>query len=194
MPTVDYFPIATSANATVDTQANFVGSGYQLNGFQDGIADPAQCNKVWRQSSMAASALANAVAQILDINILDDGNIDALTANVIAAIKGAATGVVNGANGLVTVAFSATPVFDASQGSTFEITLTGNVTSSTIINFSPGQKLTLIVKEDSIGGHTFSPPTSSMSPISTAANVTNVQTFIVDSGSNVYQVTPLAVQ
>jgi hypothetical protein len=194
MPTVDFLPIATGTGANVDSQANFVGSGYQVTGFTSGLSKSFQFNKAWRQASMMAAALANFISNQLGINVLDDGNLPELITNLTNALEGAATGVVNTANGLVVVPFSATPVFNAAQGSTFEITLTGNVTSSTITGFSPGQKLTLIVKEDSIGGHTFAAPTTSMSPISTAANVTNIQTFIVDSGSNVYQVTPLVVQ
>ena len=54
------------------------------------------------------------------------------------------------------VAFSATPVFDASLGQIQEITLTGNVTSFTIINGVPGQFLCIIWIQDSSGGHTVS--------------------------------------
>src|SRR5262249_50755941 len=57
--------------------------------------------------------------------------------------------------GLVTVAFSATPSFDASAGSSFQMTLTGNVTFSTFSNGKAGQTYTFILKQDGSGGHTF---------------------------------------
>jgi hypothetical protein len=49
-------------------------------------------------------------------------------------------------------------MFDASQGSILEITLTGNVTSSTFANATAGQTISIILCQDSVGGHTFVPP------------------------------------
>jgi hypothetical protein len=193
MPTVDYLPIATSANATVDTQANFDGSGYQLNGFQAGIADPAQVNKAWRQGSMGTAVVANFVANILGINILDDGNLEEFVANFTAAVAASASGIVNG---IVLVPFSTTPVFNAALGTTFEITLTGNVTSSSIENFLPGQRIKFILHQDSVGERAFVPPTNvPMSPIPPSApNITSMQNFFVDLALNILQDGPLATQ
>jgi hypothetical protein len=193
MPTVDYLPVATSANATVDTQANFDGSGYQLNGFQDGIADPAQVNKVWRQASMIGNAVAEFISDILGIDVLDDGNSAALIANLKAAIAASATGIVNG---IVPVPFSTTPVFNAALGTTFEITLTGNVTSSSIENFLPGQRIKFILHQDSVGERAFVPPTNvPMSPIPPSApNITSMQNFFVDLALKILQDGPLATQ
>jgi hypothetical protein len=188
---VDYLPVATAAGAVVDSQANFAGSGYQLEGFQDGIAEPAEVNKVWRQSSMIGNAVATFISNMLNISVLDDGNSPSLIANLTAAVIAAAQGV----SRLVLVPYSATPVFDASLGSGFEITLTGNVSSSSIVNLIPGQRLIFVVKQDGTGGRTFVPPSSvPMSPISTTAGKTNIQAFLVDLSSNIYQDTPLTVQ
>jgi hypothetical protein len=189
---VDYLPVATAAGNNADSQANFEGSGYQTLGFVNGIAQPFQANKLWRQSSMIAAAVANFIANELNINVLDDGNLAELITNLTNAIVSAAKG---GTTGVVSVPFSATPVFDASQGSTFEIVLTGAVTSSTLVNVTPGQALRFIVKEDGAGGHLFAAPANlPMAAINTAASKTNIQAFIVDSGSNVYAETPLIVQ
>lgn len=192
MPTVEYLPVATDTGANVDSQANFAGSGYQTVGFQPGLAKSAQCNKVWRQASMICAAAANFIANILGINVLDDGNISALTTNLTNAIEAAAQ---NTANRIVTVAYSPTAVFDCSQGNSFKLTLTGDCTPS-VINFAAGQRLTFIIAEDGTGGHAFTPPANlPMSPISTAAGKRNVQAFIVDTdGLTVLQVTPLTVQ
>lgn len=189
---VDYLPVATAVGNNADSQVNFQGSGYQTLGFNNGIAQPYQANKIWRQCSMVAAAVANFISNQLTIPVIDDGNLAALITNFTNAIISAAQGV---SNRLVTVAFSATPVFDASQGNAFEIVLTGNVTSSTLVNVSPGQRLLFIVKQDGTGGHTFAPPANlPMSTIDTAASIVNSQSFIVDSGSNVYYTSPLTIQ
>lgn len=61
---------------------------------------------------------------------------------------------------LTTVTFSATPTFDASTASTFKLTLTGNVTSSTLSNAVAGQPINIEVCQDGTGGRTFVPPTN----------------------------------
>lgn len=85
-PTVDYLPVATAGGANVDSQSNFAGSSYQTTGFASGLAQSKQCNKVWRQASMMASALANYIANKLNVNVLDDGNSATLLTNLSKAI------------------------------------------------------------------------------------------------------------
>lgn len=173
---VDYLPVATGGGATVDPQSTFNGSNYQINGMQNGIAQPSQANKVWRQSSMISAAVANLIANILSISVLDDGNLTNLIANLASMIRGASYK-------LVTVNFSATPVFDLSQGNVFEITLTGNVTSSTFINlaFVPGgTPVIFIIHQDGTGGRSFVPPTNvPMDSIDPTPSTASVQTFVI---------------
>ena len=85
MPTSDYLPVATSGSANVDTQADFAGSGYQLNGFQNGMALPDQANKIWRQSSVDCAALTNLIVQITGLSVPDDGNVSVLIQKLAAA-------------------------------------------------------------------------------------------------------------
>jgi hypothetical protein len=175
--TVDYLPVATGAGNLVDPQPTFAGSSYQTAGFQVGLAIPSQMNKVVRQSSMVAAALANFISQKLNISVVDDGNLS----NLITLFS---LSIAIGSNKIVAVAFSATPIFDASQGNIFEITLTGNVTSSTLVNVSPGMDITFIIHQDSTGGRTFVPPANApIGNISTVLNKTTTQTFVVDAGS-----------
>ena len=54
-----------------------------------------------------------------------------------------------------TVAYSATPAFDASLGDRQVITLTANVTSSTLANAQIGQVLNFLICQDGTGAHTF---------------------------------------
>ena len=56
---------------------------------------------------------------------------------------------------IVSVASSATPTFDASLGTIFTNTLTANVTSSTISNPVTGQRITIYLAQDGVGGFTF---------------------------------------
>jgi hypothetical protein len=62
------------------------------------------------------------------------------------------------------VTFSATPTFDASLGNTQKITLTDNVTSSTLSNASTGQTINFIICQDATGGRTFVWPTNVLFP------------------------------
>ena len=83
---VDYLPVATGTGNNADTQTNFAGSTYQQQGFVQGVANPAQANKLWRQSSIMAAALATFISNVLSINVLDDGNLGALVTNLTNAI------------------------------------------------------------------------------------------------------------
>lgn len=82
--------------------------------------------------------------------------------------------------GMSTVTFSATPVFDTTQGSVQWLNLTGNVTSSTINSgAATGQRATFYITEDATGGRTFVWPTNVKGPmtLNTAANKSNIQSF-----------------
>jgi hypothetical protein len=93
-----------------------------------------------------------------------------------------ASGVVEG---FTSVAFSATPIFDAATANTFKIILSGNVTSSTLVNAVAGQPLNFIVCQDGTGSRTMSWPanmTGTMSLGSTAGKC-SAQGFVFD-GTN----------
>jgi len=87
--------------------------------------------------------------------------------------------------GLVSVAFSATPVFDAFAGLTFEMTLTGNVTSSSVANGTAGNTITFIIRQDGTGGRTFAWPANfkGASLIAPDANLYSVQSFVFDGSA-----------
>ena len=86
---------------------------------------------------------------------------------------------------LATVAFSATPIFDASTASTFKLTLTGNLTSSTLTNAVPGEPLAFEICQDATGGRTFVPPANVQGwlPIASAASACSLEVFYFD-GTN----------
>ena len=86
---------------------------------------------------------------------------------------------------LTTLVFSATPIFDASTAATFKLTLTGNVTSSTLSGAVAGEPLAFLICQDATGGRTFVPPTNVLGwvTIPTSANACVLETFIYD-GTN----------
>lgn len=86
-----------------------------------------------------------------------------------------------------TVSFSPTPVFDLSGGSVKVITLTGNVTSSTLSNVQVG-RFTWIICQDATGSRTFVPPTTLLgfTTIGTTASKCTVQSFVNNGTSNLY--------
>jgi hypothetical protein len=87
---------------------------------------------------------------------------------------------------LATVNYSATPAFDTSLGQILTITLTGDVTSSSI-NFSGGANVPvglqvfLRIVQDATGGRTFALP----------ANLIVDQGFAIDLGANRATVLPI---
>jgi hypothetical protein len=85
------------------------------------------------------------------------------------------------------VAFSATPIFDASLGNTQKITLTNNVTSSTVSNASAGQTINFLICQDGTGSRTFVWPTNVKGGVTIGSTLStcNAQNFIFD-GTNAY--------
>ena len=89
------------------------------------------------------------------------------------------------------VTFSATPTFDALLGNTQKITLTGNVTSSSLNNATAGEKLNFVVCQDSGGNHTFSwpPNVKGGMTVGSAASKCSAQSFLFD-GTTAYALGP----
>jgi len=89
------------------------------------------------------------------------------------------------------VPFSATPVFDLSRGDALSITLTGDVTSSTMINAGDGQTVSFLICQDSAGARAFHWPSNVLSgmQIGTASKSCSAQTFVSD-GVKLYATTP----
>lgn len=93
----------------------------------------------------------------------------------------------------LTMVFSATPTFDLARSSCFVMTLTANVTSSTLINGRAGQLFTIILKQDGTGGRTYVAPTNVKGSmvISAGANTVSAQDYRYDGSSgNAYATSP----
>jgi hypothetical protein len=94
-------------------------------------------------------------------------------------------------SGLNVVTFSSTPTFDARVGNTQKITLTGNVTSSTLANATAGEQINFIICQDATGNRTFTWPSNVKGgmTIGATASKCSAQNFIFD-GSNAYALSP----
>lgn len=191
---VDYLPVATGAGANVSSQADFAGSGWQEDGFTAGVADPAEANKIWRQSSMVAACVANFISQVLNINVLDDGNINTLISNFTAAVEAVASGA--GTPKVVAVAYTANITFDCNAGNSivpsFEVTLAGNTTLA-VNNAKAGQLVVMTFTQDAVGGRTVAFPANvdGAGVPDPTANAICSQLFRVASNGNLYALGPM---
>jgi hypothetical protein len=151
--------------------------------------------EVWSQGSPTPVVLtANASNNTVMVDSPDTAVSNLGTNNLIFGRKsGTAALWANGAvtSGMSTVAFSATPTFDASLGNTQKITLTGNVTSSTLSNAMAGEMINFVVCQDATGSRTLVWPSNikGAMTIGSAPSTCNVQSFVFD-GTNAYALGP----
>lgn len=90
-----------------------------------------------------------------------------------------------------TVAFSATPTFDAGVTENWKMTLTGNVTSSTLIGAEAGMFLKWEICQDATGSRTFAWPSQLQNPITivATANACTTEIFYYDGTNGLIPVT-----
>jgi hypothetical protein len=198
MPASEFLPIATDVGAYVDTQIAFAGSGYQTDGLQPGITLGKRLNKCLRQGSVGAAILGYLIVNLLDEDFLDNGDLATQAAQVQALVSAIASGSASVPSILV-VSFSATPTFNMAAPSlnqvhpVFEITLTGNVTSSSVSGaFTAGQIVTFHIAQDATGGRTFVPPAGvPIDTIDSTAHQVNSQSFYVLADLSLMPVGPM---
>jgi hypothetical protein len=82
----DFLPFATGVGATVLDQVDYAAAAWLATGFQNGIADPAYLNKVWRQSSFVSAAVAAFIQQQTSDAVLDNGSLATFLAQLTIAI------------------------------------------------------------------------------------------------------------
>ncbi len=87
MATNQFFPFATGAGALVLTNSQLQAMTALSTGFQQGVADPASVNSVWRQSASIAAMIAQFTADNQPNAVLDNGNIATLEAEFEAALE-----------------------------------------------------------------------------------------------------------
>lgn len=87
MATNDFLPFAGGAGANTIDQATYASLPSRSTGFTAGVAQSAQLNKVWRQSSIIAAAVAQYIADLTGNNVVDDGTTSAITAGLEAIVR-----------------------------------------------------------------------------------------------------------
>lgn len=82
MATSDFLTFAGAVGSNVISQSAYATLTAQQTGFQSGVANSAQLNKVWRQSSIMSAVLAQFIVDRTGQNVVDDGTITNILANL----------------------------------------------------------------------------------------------------------------
>lgn len=113
----DFLVFGGDGAANVIDQTTYAALVARLAGFSSGVAQSAQLNKVWRQSSIMAAVLAQLVADVTGQNVVDDGTVATILANLKAAVSAQSNGIVGTARNakMVVAAASASATFTADE-------------------------------------------------------------------------------
>lgn len=82
MPTNDFLAIAKADDANVLSQELYAELDAIEDGFERGLLPSTQLNKVLRQTTFVAAAVATLLEQQLDVDVLDDGDLQAFVDNL----------------------------------------------------------------------------------------------------------------
>jgi len=85
----DFLVFGGGGGANVVSQAAWASLAQRLSGFTSGVAQSAQLNKAWRQSSIMAAVLGQFISDQSGQDALDDGTTATLVANLLAGIRAA---------------------------------------------------------------------------------------------------------
>lgn len=93
---------------------------------------------------------------------------------------------------LVTLVFNANLVINGLLGTTYDLTLTGNVAVTTFNNVQAGVVYTLILVQDGVGGRTFAYPGNLFGggPIDPDPGSVTTQSFVARANGNLYATGP----
>ena len=98
MATNEFLPFGIAGNANVLAQATYQALAARSSGFQSGVAQSDQVNKVLRQAAFMASMIAQFSGDQTGTNVMDNGDLAGTEAIFLAAVRAVALGVVNGGN------------------------------------------------------------------------------------------------
>jgi len=174
---VGTWPIVFDANANAQNPHTDVFSYYKWKDYYGGLA----ANNTLSAIKINNGALTSQGAYQAGNYVFNNS---ANSSEVVLPINHTGTVSVDGIN---SVAFSATPVFDRAQGKIQTITLTASVSSSTLNNCVAGQTILFDVIENGTAGFTFAWPANfhGAGTIVTTASEHNRQAFYCD-GTNVW--------
>jgi hypothetical protein len=174
----------TTTQASVQALTGATGIFSNVHAFQAGAAPIAATTWTNYYGFRARAPAISGTGAITNLWSFK-GEVGAGIAEIADGIR-TAKSIISGVN---TVTFSATPTFNASLGNTQKITLTGNVTSSTLSNAGTGQSINFIICQDATGSRTFVWPTTVKGgmTIGSTLSTCSAQDFIFD-GTNAYAV------
>ncbi|MGG6461387.1 gp53-like domain-containing protein [Solilutibacter silvestris] len=140
----DFLPFAAGGSANVLAQASYASDPATTNGFQTGVAKSNHANKALRQATIMASVIAQFIIKNTTANVIDDGTLTTIEANLEAAILQLASGrvihisdVINlqtTLNGLLSITGNAASA--SKLASVFNLALTGDITGGANIDGS----------------------------------------------------------
>lgn len=173
--------ICITGNETINANRRVHNASCTIRVFDSGTSD---LSTIF--SDNTGTALANPFTAGTDgfyFFYADDGRYDVQMSAGTPAISSAKTiGDIQLSDGAfrtrLVVSFSATPTFDASVADIFDITLTGNVTSSTISNPVTAKTITFIIRQDATGGRTFAFPADTVRRLTTLDTVASAVTVV----------------
>jgi hypothetical protein len=108
-----FLPFATGGGANVIDQATYTALAARLAGFVDGIAEPTEVNKVWRQSAFMAAMIGQFISDHALLDALDDGDLTVLKNRLEVAIRRQDlnyVGAIGGTANALTVTLAPAPV------------------------------------------------------------------------------------
>lgn len=177
-------------NATnQEDDAAYLADSQRTGGAADpSIFDSVLANKLFFQCTTYLTALFTAFAN--KGFPTSDANLATLTAQCANFLTTADT-----RPGLSSIAYSATPIFNALTADGFQVTLTGNITSLTLNNLTFGQRFIMAFVQDGGGGHGVTFPTNVKTPgaVSGVPGATSIQPFVVLLDGNLYPTGPMVV-
>lgn len=129
MPTNDFLPFATNALANVETQSAYAAdSNTVAKGVQAGIASSALFNKIWRQASVIAWAVAQLMADRLNAAIQDNGDTATLLTQLKSAVGQSSAAVTYSASMTIDTSAAWRQIITANNGTAFTINAPTNAT------------------------------------------------------------------
>ena len=135
----DFLPFATGGGANVLSQSAYAALSAVSTGYQSGVANSAQMNKTWRQSSIMAAVIAMLINNNAGQAAVDDGTTATLLANLTTAISVIArqnpvltdTGT---ANTYVVANAAAFTAYPTSSGLTIDVSIANTNTGASTLN------------------------------------------------------------
>lgn len=108
----DFLTFAGGSGANVLSQSAYAALTDALaNGFRSGVAQSAQMNKVWRQSSIMAAVLASFIVDQSGQPAIDDGTTVTLEANLLLAIQNVQKAIAQAQTGTAFAAGGTAPAY-----------------------------------------------------------------------------------